>query len=276
MTRMNSLGSRVASLGPRLAPTRAEARRQYDGHREAAQPWRRWYHTADWRRLRAEVIEAAGGRCERTGVELTGKHPAPNSPVCDHIVPHDGDARLFWARSNLQCVSKRWHDQVKQAREKAHRKAAFMPEWMPRAQRPVTLIFGPPFAGKSTLARNRARAFAPIIELDACAEIVSGHKGRDWDRERWLNAALFLRNMQLAELAERPSQVRAFVTMTEPRAQRRAWWEAKLGADEVIVIATPLEVLEERASGDRKRLAAGADWWRLYRHRDGETVLATA
>lgn len=57
--------------------------------------------------------------CQRTGVLLTGKAPAPHSPVVHHIIPHKGDEALFWDIRNLQAVSKAWHDSDGQAQEKS-------------------------------------------------------------------------------------------------------------------------------------------------------------
>jgi 5-methylcytosine-specific restriction protein A len=41
--------------------------------------------------------------------------------VVDHILPHRGDEALFWAESNLQTVSKTYHDKEKQSIEKRGR-----------------------------------------------------------------------------------------------------------------------------------------------------------
>lgn len=56
--------------------------------------------------------------CQQTGVLLIGKYPAWNSPVVDHIKPHRGAADLFWDETNLQSVSKEWHDSTKQSMER--------------------------------------------------------------------------------------------------------------------------------------------------------------
>jgi 5-methylcytosine-specific restriction endonuclease McrA len=55
-------------------------------------------------------------------VLLVGRHPAPNSPVIDHIIPHRGDERLFWDESNLHAVSKAYHDSTKQSEERRGRR----------------------------------------------------------------------------------------------------------------------------------------------------------
>lgn len=100
-----------------------------------------WLGTARWQKLRMKVLRRDAiditdkahlfpghilfdGEpllwpvCQQTGVLLTGKDPAPNSPVCDHVVPHRGDPVKFWDEGNLQTVSKEWHDKEKQSREK--------------------------------------------------------------------------------------------------------------------------------------------------------------
>lgn len=107
-------------LGPSVSRFRSspasEAERTRRRDQEVA--WRRWYKTARWQRLRAAVIKRDALTCQRTGVVLIGKHPAPDSPVVDHIRPHRGDATLFWDPDNLQTVSKRWHDSEKQRQER--------------------------------------------------------------------------------------------------------------------------------------------------------------
>jgi 5-methylcytosine-specific restriction endonuclease McrA len=77
-----------------------------------------WLNTSRWQRLRLKVLVRDQYLCQQTGAVLSGKHPAPNSPVVDHIVPHRGDPDLFWDEDNLQSVSKAWHDSEKQSLEK--------------------------------------------------------------------------------------------------------------------------------------------------------------
>src|SRR5437867_4099830 len=57
---------------------------------------RRWYHTKQWRDVRAQVLgeEPCCRECLTLGLS------APATEV-DHIIPHHGDVRLFWLRWNL-------------------------------------------------------------------------------------------------------------------------------------------------------------------------------
>lgn len=75
-------------------------------------PWKRWYKTARWQRLRLQVFLRDLYRCKGCG--KTTAHP-----ICDHIKPHRGDEKLFWDEANLQTLCKACHDSVKQREEQA-------------------------------------------------------------------------------------------------------------------------------------------------------------
>lgn len=84
-----------------------------------AAPWRRWYKTVRWLRLRERILQRDMYTCRKTCVLLIGKHPAPNSPVVHHVKEHRGDETLFWDEDNLIAVSKEWHDREAQIAEQA-------------------------------------------------------------------------------------------------------------------------------------------------------------
>ncbi|WP_242218002.1 HNH endonuclease [Shinella zoogloeoides] len=90
-----------------------------DQHRDAAQPWRAWYKTARWQKLRMQVLIRDRFTCKMEGC---GKVDIDTSQlVADHREPHRGDARLFWDAKNLQCLCKPCHDSLKQKQEIAGR-----------------------------------------------------------------------------------------------------------------------------------------------------------
>ena len=97
----------------------ADVSHRIESDRDAAAPWRKWYKTARWQKLREDVLKRDLFTCQQTGVLLIGKHPAPNSPVVDHIQEHRGNAELFWDMNNLQALSKAYHDSEKQKQEQA-------------------------------------------------------------------------------------------------------------------------------------------------------------
>lgn len=102
-----------------------------DRRRDEGQPWRAWYKTARWQRLKTLVHVRDGYACQATGVLCIGLHPAGNSPVADHVVSpaevwqETGDlaavALVFWDKANLRTVSKAWHDGPRQSGQRRAR-----------------------------------------------------------------------------------------------------------------------------------------------------------
>jgi 5-methylcytosine-specific restriction endonuclease McrA len=63
---------------------------------------RRWYRTARWRALRAQVLREAAYQCGEC-------HQVTAALEVDHRVKHGGDRRLFWSRANLQALCSPCH-----------------------------------------------------------------------------------------------------------------------------------------------------------------------
>lgn len=111
MAKLSRLPGALALVRPRVA----YLERDRDQDRAAAAPWRAWYKTARWQRLRWSVLVAADftcARCQRMEADTA-------LLVADHVTPHRGDAALFWDRRNLQCLCKPCHDRDKQREERA-------------------------------------------------------------------------------------------------------------------------------------------------------------
>ncbi len=112
MGKLTSLRPRLQTLRPKLAsvPVTRQERDRVRDHR----PWRRWYKTARWQRLRMDILLRALFTCQWPGC---GRIEADTSLlVADHRQPHRGDAGLFWDEGNLWCLCKSCHDSAK-ARE---------------------------------------------------------------------------------------------------------------------------------------------------------------
>ena len=89
-----------------------QGEREQAKHRDD-QPWRRWYKTTRWRRLRWLILVRDLFTCQ-----MCHKIEGDTSQlVADHKTPHRGDASLFWDEDNLQCVCKPCHDGDKQRME---------------------------------------------------------------------------------------------------------------------------------------------------------------
>ena len=113
MANLKVLKPRLSKMAPRLSSARMVRDTRYSPDATV----RGWYKSARWQALRQEVLARDLYTCRQTGVLLIGAHPAPNSPVVDHVVPHRGDERLFWDVGNLQAVSKAYHDSDKRKME---------------------------------------------------------------------------------------------------------------------------------------------------------------
>ena len=85
--------------------------------RDAGAPWRKWYKTSRWQKLRWSILQRDLFTCQMPGC---GRIEAQTSKlVCDHIDPHRGDERKFWDERNLHCICKTCHDSEKQKQEQA-------------------------------------------------------------------------------------------------------------------------------------------------------------
>jgi len=113
---LRSLPARVGSPPPRIG--RAPRHNGVAPKRDRSHaPWRAWYSTARWQELRQDTFERDGYICQRTGIICAGAHPAPDSPVANHRIRHNGDPVLFWDPDNIETVTKQVHDTVIQAEE---------------------------------------------------------------------------------------------------------------------------------------------------------------
>lgn len=275
MGRLSGPASRLRAAPQALAGLARAGEAERLRERDESLEWRRWYKLARWRRLREQVLERDGYVCQRTGVLLVGVYPAPNSPTVDHIVPHRGDPELFWDEDNLQSVAKGWHDSVKQAREHADVPASRHPDWLRPSLVPLTVVCGPPAAGKSHYVAERAGPGELVLDLDVLAHEISGEPVHGWNRDRWRHAALWRRNDLLGRLSRPNDWPAAWLIVSEPRAQWRSWWAEQVQPSEIVVLETPERTCraQARLDPDRDQLAtetAIARWWASYEPRHGD------
>jgi 5-methylcytosine-specific restriction protein A len=202
--------------------------------------------------------------------------------VVDHITPHGGDEALFWDRDNWQPLCKPCHD-AKTAREDGGfgRVAVnWHPEFLRPSAVPLTIVCGPPLAGKTTYVdRNRAPGDV-VIDLDMIGAEVCGCGPYDWPVSR-LNDVGRERNRRLMALA-RPmmERARAWFIVGDPDPRNRAWWATTLQPEAIVVVETPRIDCVRRAEsvdrGGRNVVPAIDQWWRSYRRRPGDLILRPA
>jgi 5-methylcytosine-specific restriction enzyme A len=116
LPKLNSLKPRLGTLQPRLGSPLGDRKAQ-DRYRRDTQPWRSWYNTAEWQRLRDQVLKRDKWTCQRTGTLCLGKGNEPDAPVVNHKRPHRGDRALFFDIHNLEVVTKQVHDSLIKAEE---------------------------------------------------------------------------------------------------------------------------------------------------------------
>lgn len=92
-----------------------ESNRRHDAKRYAENPWRGWYNTSRWQRIRSAQLAAYPlcVMCQEVGT-LT---PAT---VCDHVEPHRGDEAKFW-HGATQSLCESCHNRHKQREERGRR-----------------------------------------------------------------------------------------------------------------------------------------------------------
>ena len=274
MPRLSTIKPRLGNVSPRLHSVSRAALEQARHHcRDEVQPWRRWYKTARWQKLRLSVLQRDRYTCQSCG-RIEGE---TSRLVCDHIEPHGGDEEKFW-NGPFQTLCKPCHDGIKQAIDRAGKKASFHPYWLRPAKIPVTIICGPPASGKSTYVAAHAAPTDQIIDLDQIAAELSGSSLHGWDAKRWLHPALFKRNDLLGRLSGRPSYPAAWLIVSEPEANWRQWWQDVLCPEQIIVLEMTEAVCVENAARDHDRdmqatTQAIRRWWRRYHRRSGDQVI---
>lgn len=102
---------RPPSFTPLHHQTRQERDRAYDAKRRDV-PWRAWYSTARWLRLREAQLSAEPlcEMCKRDEIITSAE-------VCDHVTPHRGNEELFWS-GPFQSLCAHHHNSVKQREER--------------------------------------------------------------------------------------------------------------------------------------------------------------
>lgn len=109
---------RLSNLRPRLRPAPSSrlqpADQTRDQKRLAESPWRAWYTSRRWRKLRWKCLVRDGFTCQRCG-RLTAD---TSQLVADHKVPHRGDPDLFWDLGNLAAMCAPCHNSAKQREER--------------------------------------------------------------------------------------------------------------------------------------------------------------
>lgn len=93
--------------------SRRQQNREHDRRRREEVPWRGWYKTARWQRLRQIQLNA-----EPVCRMCKQQDRTTEARVADHVIPHRGDPDLFW-HGELQSLCLSCHSGAKQREEKS-------------------------------------------------------------------------------------------------------------------------------------------------------------
>lgn len=251
-----------------MVPRRHEAWRVNDRRRGSSTA--RGYG-ADWRLLRDAVL-AAEPSCRRCA--QNGRVEA--AVLVDHIVPIEAAPERRLDPDNLQPLCRPCHA-IKTAEDMAawHVEGQVMdprllwPSGLPASALPLTVVAGPPAAGKSTLVAARAGAGDVVIDVDRIAQEL-GAGPRDVRSETLLAQVLARRNGMLIELSRTvatPGRAAWFI-VGAPSPVERAKWARQLEPVETLVLATEAETCHQRIAADPARTAIQHQWvrrwWRRY------------
>lgn len=250
-----------------------EQPRKPDNRETAAQ---RGYCDKRHRAWRAAVLLRDSYECQDCGKVIAAKGEAH----ADHITPiRQGGDRYDIA--NGQCLCASCHSKKTLAETRgipvSRRPWSAHPDWMPRSAIPVTLVCGPPAAGKNTFVTRHASSGELLIDLDAIGSSLLGKETKAWSKSAYAEA-MRARNNMLASLHRKNVVIypRAWFIASEPEAKWRQWWVDKLGVDRVVVVETPQEICEARIAADRSRESqrgAAVNWWKRYHRRDGDEAV---
>jgi hypothetical protein len=133
-------------------------------------------------------------------------------------------------------------------RGKPYRGRLSHPAGLQPAVIPLTIVCGPPAAGKTTYVEDHANPEDLVIDLDVIGSRLAGDVGHDWSRS-YLIDALGERNRYLREISKPCSWPAAWLIVGAPGEKEREWWKDKLQPKEIVLLVPPADLCHERIKG---------------------------
>jgi len=259
----------------------SEVRRQHHRHSQKVTSSPRW------KILRLAILERDGWRCQACGaggrLEVDHKKPVRTHPelsfVPDNLQAlcprcHTSKTRLECGHQPMPAARQDWSLSVAALQRPGASGPGFsIPPGLRPSAVPVSLVCGPPGAGKSTWIRERAAPEDMVIDFDVFLKAIGGEK---WSTDKDLVLKAFrMRDDALRSLSTRRRGRVWFIKSAPTLAERTAWSQALLRVTEVILATEPDTCKARiRADADRQHAAekmcsAVDDWWSLYAAQGG-------
>jgi 5-methylcytosine-specific restriction protein A len=278
---------------PAHIKSRPDQLKIYEAERREREPWRNWYKLKVWLDARAAQL-AQEPLCETHLLQYDEIKPAN---VVHHREPHRGDWAKFIDQDNLASVCKECHDGEIQRGERTgwtdrgweiegHKIPArvVQPLGLEPSAIPLTMVCGPPGAGKSTYINARRGPDDVVIDIDMILRDLSGTESRTRERrDRYLLDAFVERNKRLAALATETRPIAAWFIIGAPGPTVRRAWSDQLKPNNIVVMETPAAVCRSRIMAEPTRaetasgMVAGAfAWWERYQQASCDTLRIAA
>ncbi|MFW8567055.1 AAA family ATPase [Orrella sp. 11846] len=204
-----------------------------------------------WRRLRLQILERDNYLCQCSDCK-TRKIPLPAHEV-DHISNElDASGKLNDAPTNLRAINRDCHKALTaQQRRLASRGSTMTPAWLPVTAKPLTLVCGPPGAGKTMWVTEHAKKDDLVIDLDVFAVSVIGKPL--WEASKRERAQVIrARNDLLADyMRGKTGHQRCYLIDTAGSFKRRKFWSDRNA--EVVIVDTEKEICKQRIRQCKER-----------------------
>jgi 5-methylcytosine-specific restriction endonuclease McrA len=207
-----------------------------------------------WQRLRLMYLRAHPLCADPFGVHEAAGETVAATDV-DHVTARRFGGEDEW--ENLQALCHQCHS----------KKTAKEQRLNDKVKTPVTIVYGPPGAGKTTYVKEHARWGDLIIDFDALYAALSG---LDWyEKPAALMPFVASARDAVIDRLHRDSEVRhAWVITSEPDGQKRRALQSRLGARLVFIEVSPQECLRRIAADPRREVKGWeeivSDWWHNY------------
>jgi 5-methylcytosine-specific restriction endonuclease McrA len=190
--------------------------------------------------------------------------------VVDHIVPHNGNWDLFWAfkdkpgqPANVRALCATCHNKKTATSDGRWGMLSMKPPFPQPLARPLTVIAGPPGAGKTLFVSRQAKPGELVVDLDVIKAELSGLPLYGAEHEEWRERAMRERNKRLVGLCYPDCRYpAAWLISSLPLASDRRWWK-DLGARVFLLRPTVEKTLANLAMDKRRSEARRAEHMRV-------------